>query len=391
MHLHLDPQLPALVGALLFVLLLGLVLKRLGQPHVIAYLIAGVILGPEGLGLVTDDATLDRLGAWGVVLLLFFVGMEVSPRELARGWKVSVGGTLCQIAVGVAGMGVIGMWRGAGIGKILLFGFIISLSSTAVVLNLLDDSGEIRTPVGRDVLGILLAQDMALIPMLIVVAAFGGEAVGPHEALVALLGAVAVVGVMVWALKRDVVHLPFPAALRSDREIQVFAALAICFGLALLTGLMGLSTALGAFVGGILVGAARETRWVHDALAPFRIVFLALFFVSIGMLVDVGFVVRYWPIVLTLVVLVLVSKTAINTLVLRLLGEPWAKSVYAGALLAQIGEFSYVLAAVGIQAGLIAPFDHQLAVAVISLSLLASPAWIHLARRVAGRRLHHAA
>jgi CPA2 family monovalent cation:H+ antiporter-2 len=113
---------------------------------------------------------------------------------------------------------------------------------------------------------------------------------------------------------------------------------------------------------------------------------VALFFVSIGMLVDVRFIGAHWPVVLTLVVLVLVSKTAINTLVLRMLGDPWPRSVYAGALLAQIGEFSYVLAAVGLQAGLVGTADYQLAVAVISLSLVASPAWIHLARRLTGGR-----
>jgi CPA2 family monovalent cation:H+ antiporter-2 len=384
--MHLDPTLPAIVGALLGILLLAVALKRLGQPHVIGYLLAGVVLGPEGLGLVTDEVVLDRMGAWGVVLLLFFVGMEVSPRELARGWKVAVIGTLCQIAVSVAGMWVIGLWRGAGFEKVLLFGFVISLSSTAVVLKLLDDAGELRTPVGRDALGILLVQDMALIPMLIVVAALGGEVVGPHEAVVALLGAVAVVGILAWVFRRGTVSLPFRAAIRADHEIQVFAALVLCFGLALLTGLMGLSTALGAFVAGILVGAARETQWVHDSLSPFRVVFVALFFVSIGMLVDVRFIGAHWPVVLTLVVLVLVSKTAINTLVLRMLGDPWPRSVYAGALLAQIGEFSYVLAAVGLQAGLVGTADYQLAVAVISLSLVASPAWIHLARRLTGGR-----
>jgi K+:H+ antiporter len=384
MHMHLDPSLPPIVGALLGILLLGLLLKRIGQPHVIAYLLAGVVLGPEGLGLVADEPTLERMGAWGVVLLLFFVGMEVSPRELARGWKVSVVGTLCQIVVSVAGMWVVGLWRGVGIEKVLLFGFVISLSSTAVVLKLLDDSGEIRTPVGRDVLGILLVQDVALVPMLIAVAALGGDLVGPGEAAVALFGALGVAGILAWVFKRGTVSLPFRAAIGDDHEIQVFAALVLCFGLALLTGLMGLSTALGAFVAGILVGAARETQWVHDSLGPFRVVFLALFFVSIGMLVDVGFMVSQWPVILTLVVLVLVSKTAINAVVLGALGEPWRRSLYAGALLAQIGEFSYVLAAVGVQAGLIGTFHYQLAVAVISLTLVASPAWIHLARRLTG-------
>jgi CPA2 family monovalent cation:H+ antiporter-2 len=166
----------------------------------------------------------------------------------------------------------------------------------------------------------------------------------------------------------------------------VFTALVLCFGLALITALLGLSTALGAFVAGILVGAAPDTEWVKQTLAPFRVVFVALFFVSVGMLVDLGFVRDEWPVVLLLVALVVVTKTLINAGVLRLLRDPWRQSFYAGALLAQIGEFSFVLAAVGLQAGLLEAFGYQLAVAVISLSLLASPPWIRLVRALTGHR-----
>jgi CPA2 family monovalent cation:H+ antiporter-2 len=382
--MHLDPTLPLLVAALLGILLLGLALKRLGQPHVIGYLLAGVVLGPHGLALVSEPETLERLGDLGVVLLLFFVGMDASPRELVRGWRVSVGGTLIQVAVSVACVALVGWWLQWPWTRSVLIGFIISLSSTAVVLKLLGDGGEADTRVGRDVLGILLVQDLVVIAMLIGVAAMGGAAVSRATLALQLIGGAAVAGVLAWVVGRESVSLPFAGLLKNDHEIEVFAALALCFGVATVTGLMGLSTALGAFVAGAVVGAARETRWVHDSLAPFRVVFVALFFVSVGMLVDLAFVRDHAGLLLGLVLLVFVTNTALNGMILRLLGDSWRESLYAGALLSQIGEFSFVLAAVGLQVGILGHFGHQLAVATVSLSLLASPLWIRLARLLTG-------
>jgi CPA2 family monovalent cation:H+ antiporter-2 len=382
--MHLDPTLPAVVAALLGILLLGMALKRLGQPHVIGYLLAGMVLGPSGLELVTEPQTLERLGDLGVVLLLFFVGMDASPRELVRGWRVSVGGTLIQVAVSVAGVLLVGLWLDWPWTRSVLLGFIVSLSSTAVVLKLLDDGGEARTRVGRDVLGILLVQDLVVIVMLIAVAAMGGAAVSRVTLALQLFGGLLVVGLLAWVVGRESVSLPFAGLFKGDHEIEVFAALALCFGVASITGLLGLSTALGAFVAGMVVGAARETRWVHDSLAPFRVVFVALFFVSVGMLVDLAFVREHAGVLVLLVLLVFASNTVINAAILRLLGDNWRESVYAGALLSQIGEFSFVLAAVGLQVGILGHVGHQLAVAVVSLSLVASPMWIRLVRGVTG-------
>jgi CPA2 family monovalent cation:H+ antiporter-2 len=384
--MHMDPMMPVLVAALLGILLVALLLRWLGQPHVIGYLLAGMVLGPQGLGLVTDEVVLERLGDMGVVLLLFFIGMEVSPRDLVRGWRVAVIGTLVQVAVGVGGVWLVGLWLGWPPPLAVLMGFIISLSSTAVVLKLLADQGELGTHVGRGVLGVLLAQDVALIPMLVAVAAMGDGGVSRGALLLQGVGALAVLAVLWAVFRRGAVALPLPALVRRDHEFQVFTALVLCFGLALITALLGLSTALGAFVAGILVGAAPDTEWVKETLAPFRVVFVALFFVSVGMLVDLGFVRDEWPVVLLLVVLVVATKTLINAGILRLLRDPWRQSFYAGALLAQIGEFSFVLAAVGLQAGLLETFGYQLAVAVISLSLLASPPWIRLVRALTGYR-----
>jgi CPA2 family monovalent cation:H+ antiporter-2 len=380
--MHLDPVLPYTVGALLAILILGLLLRSLRQPHVVGYLIAGVILGPHGIALVQDEVTLGRLGAIGVVLLLFFIGMEASPRKLIENWKVAVLGTLLQIFISIGCVWPLGLILDWPIERIVLIGFVISLSSTAVVLKLLHDWKEFDTQVGQNVLVILLAQDLAVIPMLIILAMLG-DADAEHGNIYLQAGAAVLIAVIVGYIAiKNTIHLPLGRILGEDLDMHVFAALAICLGLSLLTGLAGLSTALGAFVAGMLIGAAKETRWVHNSLEPFRVLFVALFFVSIGMLVDLGFLQSHWYQVGALIVLVLITNTFINAVILRMLGDNWRDSIYAGTLLSQIGEFSFLLAAVGIQAHIISDYAYQMTIVVISMSLLLSPAWIMLVKYV---------
>lgn len=380
--MHLDPVMPYLVGAILAVLTLGIFLRFIHQPYVIGYLIAGIALGPHGLALVEDEALLSRLGAIGVVLLLFFIGMEVSPRKLIDNWKVAVVGTLLQIVTSVGFVWPLGMYLDWPVERIILMGFVISLSSTAVVLKLLQDWKEFDSRVGQNVLVILLAQDLAIIPMLMVLSSMGEAHADAGNIWLQLGGSIVISAIVIYIATKETIHLPLSKLLRNDHEIQIFAALFICLGLSLLTGLAGLSTALGAFVAGMIIGAARETQWVHHSLESFRIVFVALFFVSIGMLVDLSFVSQYWAQISTLVLLVILTNTFINGAILKALGENWCDSLYAGTMLSQIGEFSFVLAAVGIQADIISDYGYQMTVAVISISLLLSPPWIMLVKKL---------
>jgi CPA2 family monovalent cation:H+ antiporter-2 len=371
-----------LVGAILAVLILGLALRSIKQPYVIGYLLAGIILGPHGINLISDEALISRLGAIGVVLLLFFIGMEVSPRKLIDNWKVAVIGTLLQIFISVGCVWPLGQYLEWPLSRIVLIGFVISLSSTAVVLKLLQDWKEIDSRVGQNVLVILLAQDLAVIPMLIILSMFVSTEGAQTNIWLQLTGAAIMAAIIGYIAVKEKIHLPLNRLLGDDRELHVFAALCICLGLALLTGLAELSTALGAFVAGIVIGAARETQWVHHSLESFRIVFVALFFVSIGMLVDLSFITDHLVQVLALVVLVIITNTFINGTILRMLGDSWRDSLYAGTLLSQIGEFSFVLAAVGIQSDIISSYSYQMTIAIISISLLVSPVWIKLVKQV---------
>jgi len=365
-----------LVGSALAVLVLGLLLRSIRQPYVIGYLIAGILFGPHGFALIKDKAIIDQLGAVGVVLLLFFIGMEVSPQKLINNWQVAVFGTLLQIIISIGCVWPLGLYFDWPIERIVLIGFVISLSSTAVVLKLLQDWKEIDSKVGQNVLVILLAQDLAVILMMIVLSMMGSDTAESGNIWLQLIGAAAMALTIGYIAVKETIHLPLRKLLGGDQEMYVFAALCICLGLSLLTGLLGLSTALGAFVAGMLIGATEETHWVHDSLESFRIVFVALFFVSIGMLVDINFIMVHWLQIGVLVLLVITTNTFINGVILRMLGISWRESLYAGTLLSQIGEFSFVLAAVGIQAHIITSYGYQMTVAVISISLLISPPWI---------------
>lgn len=374
--MHLDPVMPYLVGAILAVLVFGFLSRLFGQPYVIGYLVAGVILGPHGIGIIENEILLTRLGAIGVVLLLFFIGMEVSPKNLLNNWKVAIIGTLLQILISVGVVWLLGTSLEWPIERIILLGFVISLSSTAVVLKLLQDWNEFNSNVGQNILVILLAQDMAVIPMLMILSAMGESHADVGNIWLQLIGATCIITIVIYIAVRETINLPLSELLRDDHELQIFAALAICLGLSLLTGLAGLSTALGAFVAGMIIRASKETQWVHHSLESFRVIFVAMFFVSIGMLVELDFIQEHKLQIAVLVTLVILTNTLINGVILRTLGQSWRDSLYAGTMLSQIGEFSFVLAAVGVQVHIISDYGYEMTVAVISISLLISPPWI---------------
>lgn len=380
--MHMTPLIAPLVGVVFIILLLGLFLKKFRQPQLVAYILTGILIGPNGIGLIGDYTFIDHLGGLGVSLLLFFIGMEISPRQLIVGWRIAILGTLLQILLSVLFSFLLGWWLGWPLARSVLLGFVISLSSTAVVLKLLQDSGEMGTKAGQNVLLILLAQDLAVVPMLIILSLLSTQAPSSTELAVQMTGGSVLILFTLWLVRQDSIRIPFIHHFKRDHEFQVFAALLICFGTAFITGMFNLSAALGAFLAGIIVGTAKETEWVHHALDPLRVILVALFFVSVGMLIQVDFVMQHVGQILLLVLAVLLTNTFINALILRLLGDDFMTSLYSGIMLSQIGEFSFILAAVGVHSQIVSPHAYQLTVAVIAFSLLFSPAWISLARRV---------
>ena len=370
------------------------VFQKLRLPSIAGFLAAGALIGPSGLNLVSDLQQVQALAEIGVVLLLFTIGVEFSLAHLtaARGLllvsgPLQVGGVLLLVTLA-------GRLAGLPYGQAIFWGCLLSLSSTAIVLKALTDRGESDSVYGRSTIGILIFQDLAVVPMMLVTPLLAGEAEDATQDLLLALaksaGLVAVIVAAAWFLvPRLLEHI-----VRSrSRELFLLTIIVLCLGIAWLTSLAGLSLALGAFIAGLVIS---ESEYSHQALAevlPFRDSFNSLFFVSIGMLMDVRVLLAHPLLVLTLVGAVFVGKfiTAAGPLVA--IGHPPRSAVLAGVALAQVGEFSFILAQEGQQAGLLAGDPYQLFLAVSVLTMAVTPFLMQWAPKVARRaeafqRLH---
>ncbi|MFQ5983991.1 MAG: cation:proton antiporter [Alphaproteobacteria bacterium] len=364
-------------------LLCGMALTRLRQPAVVGYIIAGILLGPSGLAVVEDRAQVNFLAELGVLLLLFLIGMELRFEAFKAIYRIAVFGTLLQIAISLGVTLLLSQLLGWPIGQAVLLGFVVSLSSTAVAIKVLEDIDELTSEVGRRAVGVLIAQDLAVVPMILVLNAMAAESRFAAGTLLPIAAGLGFLALIVWYLSRHPdIHLPFRSWAKGRRELTPLAALAYCFVAAAVSGVLGLSAAYGAFLAGLFIGNSTDRRAMIRVTQPIQSVLLMVFFLSIGLLIDIRYIGEHLGSVLVLLLIVTVGKTAMNVGVLRLLGEPWPRAFLIAVVLGQVGEFSFVLAAVGLSNGLIVAEGHRLAVAVIALSLMISPLWLDAARRL---------
>ena len=377
-----DPYVLALTILCLVAFILGTILRHFKQPSVIAYILTGILLGPFVFGLITDTEMVTNIGNLGVVFLLFFIGLSISPNELVTRWKIAILGTLFQIVLSVIVVFAIGSALGWSLGRIVLFGFIISLSSTAVVVKILEARKELYTNIGQDVLSILIVQDLAVIPMIVVLSMLSGHGIESQTLILQLAGCALALLLVLWIMRQKEIKLPYSEKLKEDPDMQLFAALVFTLGMATLSGFLGLSTALGAFIAGMFIASTKEVRWVQQTLEPFKVFFIALFFISIGLLIDLKFLFSEFLWIALFLFLILLTNSILNAIIFRFNGESWRTSFYAGSILAQIGEFSFVLVAIGLQNGLVSEFSYQLTIQVIAISLMLTPVWIYLFSRL---------
>lgn len=365
-------------------LLLGLFLQRLRQPPIVGYILAGAMLGPSGAGLIADREAVGMLAELGVLLLLFVIGMELSLRGFRRVYRVALLGCGLQILVSVGVMMLLSYAFDWPTPLAVLLGFVGALSSTAVAFKILEDIGELRTEVGRTAVGVLIAQDLAVVPMLLVIEGLAG---GGESAWVPIIKVLIAVGLLVamiaYLTRRERVHLPFMTSIGDNPELAAIVVLAYCFGAGLLSALFGLSPAYGAFLAGLWIGNSLGRGPVLAAAMPIQSVLLMVFFLSIGMLLDVGYIWANLVPVLVLLAMVTLGKTVLNVGILRLAGEPWPRAWLAGMVIGQLGEFSFLLLATGANSGLLSADHEKLITAIIAISLMTSPFWL-----VTERRLH---
>lgn len=371
-----------IAGVMAVAVVFGLLFVRLRQPPVVGYILAGLILGPTGLGLVRGNAEISLLAELGVVMLLFLIGMELSVRAFLLVLRPATITALAQIAIALVITFMFGALLGWPVKQSVLLAFIVAISSTAVAVRMLDEIGELRTETGRITVGVLIAQDIALVPMLIVVGAFSGESVPLEEIGWKLIVAVVVLaGLFRLLTRRNKIVLPFTAAIHGRVDLVALAMIAFCFGAAVVTSLLGLSAAFGAFLAGLVVANSTLRSEAIHVTEPIQSVLLVVFFLSIGLLIDLEFVIDNLGTVLVFLVGVLLVKSVCNVAILHLAGEPWERAFPAGLMMAQIGEFSFVLAVVGFGNGMIDLAGYKLAIAVIAMSLLVSPFWMASLRR----------
>jgi CPA2 family monovalent cation:H+ antiporter-2 len=352
----------------------GVLARWLRLPLILGYLAAGIAIGPFGLGLIEDVGSINALAKIGVVLLLFAIGLEFSLKELLSMGRIAILGGMAQIAL-TAAIGY-GLGRAAGLVPVgaLFFGFIISLSSTMVVLKLLIDRGELDTTHGRIMLGILLVQDLAVVPMMVVMPAIGEGGAGLLVSLgLAFAKAVGFVGVMLllgywglpWFLKK--------VAGQRSRELFLLTVIVLCLAAAFGTYYFGLSEAFGAFAAGLLISQSGFARQAFADIMPLRDTFAALFFVSLGMLANLSFIGENLVTIAIVVAVIVVVKFVICSAITRVFGYGHKTVMMVGTGLIQVGEFGFILALMGAELGILSQRLYSLTVASAIVTMLLTP------------------
>ncbi|MEC7839534.1 MAG: cation:proton antiporter [Chlamydiota bacterium] len=377
-----------LIQAITIIFVLSIVVlllcHKIRIPSIVGFLMTGVLCGPHGLALVNEVIEVQTLANVGIVLLLFTVGMEFSVKRILEYKRfLLIGGTLQFALTVLAGFGIASILN-RPVGESVFFGFLLSLSSTAIVMRMFEERGESVSPQGKVVLSILIFQDILVVPLVLLTPVLAGSEVDFDAALYFTVakGILILIGVYfsaVWIVPK----LLFYIAKTRSRELFLLGVLTICFAVAWLASSVGVSLSLGAFLAGLIVS---ESEYSHEAIGdiiPFQDVFTSFFFVSMGMLLDIEFIIRSPLLVIFSAIAVVVLKSSIVGFVTLLLGMPIRTAVLTGLALGQVGEFSFVLLKEGIEAGIASDYHYQFFLGVSLISMAVTPWLINFSPRIA--------
>lgn len=363
-----------------------LVAHRLNLPSIVGFLLTGILIGPAGLGFISDAQRIDLLAEIGVALLLFHIGLEFSASNL-RGMKnIMLGSGVVQVLLTVlAGMGFALLFDWS-LTRGFLFGCAAALSSTAIALAFLSYKRWLDSPSGRIATGMLVLQDLAIVPMLVVLTFISTRKMGQQvglEVLVPFIKVAAVFGIL-WLIYRFVLgQLLHQVARIGSKELFIIILIGIALGFGWFTQQLGLSFALGAFLGGLMVSGTPFRFHALSEIAPFRACVSGLFFVSVGMLVSPQFIMENLVQVAALVVFIVVIKTIIATGSVMIFGYPITIAVVVGMLLSQMGEFSFLLVRVGFKEAVIGRYFYDLLIAASGITIIIAPVMMELSAFVA--------
>ncbi|PSL01465.1 cation:proton antiporter [Cecembia rubra] len=368
------PMLSDIVWIFGLATLVILVFMRLKIPTIIGYLFTGALAGPYGLSLVQASTTVDVLSEIGVILLLFVIGMEFSLKSLMAIKKaVFIGGAL-QVSLTILATTFLSYFLGFNWNVSVFIGFLFSLSSTAIVLKLLQESGQVNTISGRTTLAILIFQDIVIVPLMLFTPMLAGESdnVAWSLFLMAFKGTLVIILTLLSA-KYLVPILLYRIAKTRNEELFLLSIIVICFAVAYATSLLGLSLGLGAFLAGLIISESDYSHHATGKILPFREVFLSFFFVSVGMLFDITFLFEHIIPILGLTLLTFVIKFITVSISVRAIGQGFKEAFIVAFSIFQVGEFSLLLAKVGLNYELLDPETYQYFLAISILTMAITP------------------
>jgi len=348
-------------------------LHRLKVPSIIGFIVAGVIIGPHDVGIVQDVRSVEILAEIGVILLLFTIGIEFSLGRLMKMRKAVLGGGGIQVLLTIALFGSAAYFVTGHTGRSVFIGFLAALSSTAIVFKILSERGETDSPHGRVIAGILIFQDLCVIPLMLLVPALSGENIKAADLAVTMGKAVLIIAVVLASARWIVPGLLHQVVHTRSRELFITTIILICLGIPLLTSRFGISLSLGAFLAGLIIS---ESEYAHQAISdilPFKDSFLGMFFVSVGMLLDVQYMFDNFLILALVVFMIFCLKILTGTIASLSLGTPLRTSLHTGLGLAQIGEFSFILAVAGKSSGLMTEDFYQLFLSSSVATMMMTP------------------
>lgn len=351
-----------------------LVMYRIHLPAVVGFLCTGLLCGPHALGLVRHETDVQVLANIGIVLLLFIVGMEFSFKKILEYRRYFLIGGTFQVGLTVIFGAGVALVVGAPFSEAFFLGFLLSLSSTAIVLRLLADKMESDSPHGRIIVGMMIFQDIIAIPMMLSIPLLtGGGRAWDSSFAWAILQGVGALGLVLFSAEKLVPHLLYRIARTRSRELFILSVFTLCFSVVWLTSSMGLSVSLGAFLAGLIISESEyRTEAIGDIL-PFQDIFTSFFFVSIGMLLNVGFVLQQPLLILSMAAGIMLLKASAAGFSAFVLGMPLRTVVLTGIAMSQIGEFSFVLAKEGAALHLGSDYHHQLFLAVALITMAVTP------------------
>ncbi len=354
----------------------GLVLSRLKQPPILGYILTGVFLGPSGFELIANRDPVEFLAQLGVLLLLFVVGMELNLRSFKKVWVTATLCSLFQILMCTVITLSLSFFFEWSLPLSMVLGFVASLSSTAVVVKMMESTGEMKSDMGQLIIGILIAQDLAIAPMILIIRNFG-QSWFSFEIFIKLIVSIGlIIAIITYLSRRQRVRIPLTKIIAGEKELTALASLAFCFIAAAIAGWFGLSEPYGAFLAGLILGNTHERLVLTETIKPIQSILIMFFFLSIGLLFDIQFILHDLQVVLGLLVIITVGKTLLNIIILRCLSLSWSQSFAISALISQLGEFAFLLATVAIEVSVISSYGQKLIVSITVLSLAISPLWL---------------